>query len=148
MKSLNSFTDLPISKGLLLIVEDKNKKELEKHMLDYIEAEDSTHLEILPMMRFLNEKMDLKGDDLKITFCAVCQSNPERYHIKGKLEYCFKGNALEKRILPYFDDEFRTTLIYKSDEELAQEKKEMEDMYNNIEIYEIHERESSVQKFK
>lgn len=88
MKSLNSFTGLPISKGLLLLVDDENKAKLEALMLAYIEAvKDTESIDVIPLMRFLYEKMDLKGDDLKITFCAVCDAKPNNFQMGIENEY-------------------------------------------------------------
>lgn len=133
MKSLNSFTDLPISKGLLLLVDTNVKEELEALMLGYIEAEKNKKIAIVPLMRYLYEKMNLKGDDLKIAFCATCADKNENYFLdktyntyQTKAQSC---SVVEKKLIPLFEDYYRAYLVYTSKEEIKEKLAKTKKMF-------------------
>lgn len=143
MKSLNSFTGLPISKGLLLLVDDSVKEKLEALMLTYIEAtKDTKSIDVIPLMRFLYEKMDMKGDDLKIAFCAVCNAKPGNFQLKNENEYYGQINfsAIEKKLFPLFEKGYIIKIKYMSPQELKEEQEAIEKMFNEpIEPYPVDE---------
>lgn len=140
MKSLNSFTDLPISKGLLLLVDNSTKEELEALMLTYIKAEDAKSVDVVPLMRFLYETMDIKGDDLKIAFCAVCSAKPDNFQSEIENEYYGQANfsAIEKKLFPLFERCYITKIKYISPRQLKKEEKDMEELFKNpAQLYKV-----------
>lgn len=137
MKSLNSFTDLPITRGLLLLVKKEDREKIERDMLDYIGAECNEdtlefvpcHVDVLPLIRYLFEKNDLDGDDLKAVFCAVCVANSERWKLNRNYEYTTKMSALERKMVPFFEGSYRGALNYRTDELITADAKRREDEY-------------------
>lgn len=134
MKSLNSFTDLSMTKGLLLLAGEEIKTEVETHMLVYlkVEAGDNKTVSIAPLMRYLFEKMDIKGDDLKIAFCAVCFNDEDFYRLRAT--YRHNESAIEKRLIPKFDERYFGELSYTSKERQEESRKEIEEMFKDNEI--------------
>lgn len=136
MKSLNSFTGLPISKGMLLLPTQEQKVVVEKALLEYVEVEGyDKYIDIVPLMRYLNEKLDFKGDDIKIALCAIASENNVKYNLK----IIFEGNlnATQKKILPLFDKYFRSHIQVKSEETIQKEKEDTEMLLENVEPFEV-----------
>lgn len=134
MKSLTSFTNLPLTKGLLLLADDKTKIEVESHILKYIEAQGDCEIAIVPLVRYLFEKIDIKGDDLKIVLCAVLYNNKERYRIQYGSRYHMQEGSQEKKLMPLIDDRYVYSIIYTSDEKAEQRKKEIDEIDWSMEI--------------
>lgn len=112
-------------------------------MLTYIEAaKDTESIDVIPLMRFLYEKMDLKGDDLKIAFCAVCDAKPKNFQLKIENEYYGQINfsAIDKKLFPLFEKGYITKIKYMSPQKLKAQEEAIEELFKDpYEIYPVDE---------
>ena len=137
MKGLDSYTALPFTPGYATLVEEKDIENLEKELLLYLgEVETKKTVGIVPLVRYLNEKMAFEsGDDVKKTLYALIQKNKKRYHLI-EIESYENYTALEKRMMLSEETTQRLEtqvyypkLQYVSDEEVDRVQREISEMF-------------------
>jgi hypothetical protein len=130
MKSTTSFTRLPVSKGMFLLVDKARYYLIVDELEIYFQASGSKTIDVIPLMRYLNEKLDFKGDDIKLAVAAVVEDENSRYYFNsGYRQY----TAYEKTLLIEIDGQICTEIIRRK----ILTEEDLENFLSEIETYPV-----------